>query len=490
MIAKFTVDTHLFRELGELLVGRDSTALIELVKNSYDADATEVEVHAQNLESLREGWIQISDNGVGMTPDVFREGFLRIASRAKDIGDRRSLRYKRRFTGEKGVGRLAAHKLAELIEITSIPGQELNGHGAAGVHGVIDWRLVEQFETLDELNESNAGAVLVESMDLAAKKRSGTVIVLRRLRRRWTVAERGRFISEVQTFSPPEILLQRPSSKVFEGPPLFDPPTLRDTSDRGTIFRTKLTGDFTAGEDFWQALVQAADWMIEIDAKGSTKKVHYNIVPSSRFKREAPEARRIHNVIEHPNPETGPFFQARILVRSGILEGGRQIKAWAANNAGIRLFMEGFRVLPYGERGNDWLSLDRGYAERTRKSSWLDSVDAAHIGTEEDEDAFLSILPNRNYYGALFLTEKGAPTLRMLVNREGFVPDAAYDALVNLVRIGIDLTTRARAAATHALREERREKRREAAASAVQQQKFEDPDLRLESAAQRVRDTA
>src|SRR4051812_33826995 len=135
----FTVDTHLFRELGELLVGRDSTALIELVKNSYDADAIEVEVHAQHLESARDGWIQITDNGVGMTPKIFEDGFLRIASRAKDLGDRRSLRFKRRFTGEKGVGRLAAHKLAELIDVTSFAGDELRTNGAVGVHGAIDW---------------------------------------------------------------------------------------------------------------------------------------------------------------------------------------------------------------------------------------------------------------------------------------------------------------------------------------------------------------
>jgi signal transduction histidine kinase len=38
----FSVDTHVFRELGELLVGRDSTALLELIKNCYDADATTV----------------------------------------------------------------------------------------------------------------------------------------------------------------------------------------------------------------------------------------------------------------------------------------------------------------------------------------------------------------------------------------------------------------------------------------------------------------
>ena len=489
-MAKFTVDTHLFRELGELLVGRDSTALIELVKNSYDADATEVEVHAQNLESTRDGWIQITDDGVGMTPAVFEEGFLRIASRVKDVGDRKSLRYKRRFTGEKGIGRLAAHKLAELIDITSFPGPELK-NGREGVHGSIDWHLVEQFATLDELNESNTGAVLVESIGQSSKLRSGTVIVLRRLRRRWTSAERARFISEVQTFSPPNILLTRANPKQFEGAPLFDQPRLRDTSTKGTIFRTKLTGDFTAGEDFWQALTQAADWLIEIDAREATNKVHYNIVPSSRFKKEAPDAHRIHHRIDHPTPENGPFFQARILVRSGVLEGSKQVKSWAASNAGIRVYMEGFRVLPYGERGNDWLSLDRDYSERARKSSWLEPVSSLDLGVANDEDAFLSILPNRNYYGGVFLTEEGAPSLRMLVNREGFVPEVSYETLVSLVRIGIDLATRARAAATHSQREERREKRRQSAAAAVGHPDASlHTDLRLETAVQRARETA
>ena len=489
-MAKFTVDTHLFRELGELLVGRDSTALIELVKNSYDADATEVEVHAQHLESPREGWIQISDNGVGMTPRVFEEGFLRIASRTKDAGDRRSLRFRRRFTGEKGVGRLAAHKLAELIDITSFAGDELRGNGPVGVHGVIDWALVEGFETLDELNSSDTSAVIVEPIDSSAKRRSGTVIVLRRLRRRWTASERTRFISEVQTFSPPAILTERPSPKLFQGPTLFDFPVLRDTRENGAIFKTKLSGDFTASDDYWQVLVQGADWLIEIDAKNATKKVHYNIIPSNRFKKEVPDARQHHHLIQHPNPESGPFFQARILVRSGALEGNRQVKGWATNNSGIRLFMEGFRVLPYGERGNDWLSLDRDYSERTRRSTWLESVEIPDITPADDDDAFLSILPNRNYYGGVFLTEKGAPSLQMLVNREGFIPDVAYDTLVRLLRVGIDLTTRARAAATHEKREERRETRRTGAPAAVDQKKTDQSQLGLQDAVERAKNTA
>src|SRR2546428_12529656 len=83
---KFTVDTHLFRELGELLVGRNSTALVELIKNAYDADATKVVVDGRNLNDPDRGVITISDDGIGMSPDQFREGFLRIASRMKDSG--------------------------------------------------------------------------------------------------------------------------------------------------------------------------------------------------------------------------------------------------------------------------------------------------------------------------------------------------------------------------------------------------------------------
>src|SRR5947208_3193187 len=96
---KFTVDTHVFRELGELLVGRDSTALAELIKNSYDADATEVLVEGRNLDDPERGTIIIKDTGVGMTPTQFREGFLRIASRLKEGGERKSPLYKRRYTG-------------------------------------------------------------------------------------------------------------------------------------------------------------------------------------------------------------------------------------------------------------------------------------------------------------------------------------------------------------------------------------------------------
>jgi signal transduction histidine kinase len=68
-------------------------------------------------------------------------------------------------------------------------------------------------------------------------------------------------------------------------------------------------------------------------------------------------------------------------------------------------------------------------------------------------------LPNNNYVGAVFLTQDGAPSLRPLVNREGFVPEAGFDALARILRTGIDLATRVRASAGQTRRHQRKEQR-------------------------------
>jgi hypothetical protein len=205
-MSKFTVDTHLFRELGELLVGRDSTALLELIKNAYDADAREVTVVGDRLSDTNSGSIQIVDNGNGMSPKEFEQGFLRIASRMKEEGERRSPRFHRRYTGAKGIGRLAAHKLARLLSVNSFPRED-----RLGVQAMIDWDEIEKFQTLDDV----AGTSAVKVDELTSRRKPGTTIFLTKLRRRWTSAERERFISEIQTFSAPEILLRLPSILPF-----------------------------------------------------------------------------------------------------------------------------------------------------------------------------------------------------------------------------------------------------------------------------------
>jgi Histidine kinase-, DNA gyrase B-, and HSP90-like ATPase len=420
-MARFTVDTHLFRELGELLVGRDSTALIELIKNAYDADANEVIVYAEALDNAGRGFIRIKDNGLGMTPAIFEDGFLRIASRVKDQGDRTSVKYGRRYTGAKGIGRLAAHKLARDLQVTSIPDREHLQDAREGIEAVIHWDQVEKYETLESLDESkDPSAISVESKNIGGASKSGTTITLSRLRRKWTLKERGRFIEEIQTFTPPEVLIRVPKS-VVPSSLLFEEPLLRASSRSKDAFSTKLQGEFAPGEDYWQALSQAADWIVEIDTSIDARRVKYNIAPTKTFLADSPEAKPSRLTIDHPYPDSKLSFQARILVKEGS-SGTKPMKAWAGNAYGIRVFLEGFRVLPYGEKSNDWLSLDLDYAQRTRKSVWLEAVSLEDESS--DEDALLVHLPNRSYFGGIFLTVEGAHCLRMLVNREGFVPDS------------------------------------------------------------------
>ncbi len=226
-MAKFTVDTHLFRELGDLLVGRDSTALVELIKNAYDADATSVLVYGEALEDRERGMIRISDDGVGMSMQEFERGFLRIASRSKEQGRRISKRFARRYTGAKGIGRLAAHKLACVLEIESAAWEpNLVSPSRQAVAAKIDWDLVEKQETLDDLEETDA--LVVEPRLVTGDMRSGTTITLRRLRRRWSLDERGRFLAEVQSFEPPQVLVSPLPDSVIKTPLLFKELKIRD----------------------------------------------------------------------------------------------------------------------------------------------------------------------------------------------------------------------------------------------------------------------
>lgn len=453
----FSVDTHLFRELGELLVGRESTALVELIKNAYDADAKEVVVFGEALDDVERGYIALRDNGTGMSRAEFENGFLRIASRTKDTGERRSPLFARRYTGAKGVGRLAAHKLARVVEVASLrwdgtdPGKKAL-RATTGVEAAIRWDIVEQHTTLDSLKGSNA--ITVKEVSPPASATAGTTVTLSRLRRAWTKASHARFLEEVQTFDTPRVLAEPLPRSVLPEILLFDRPIVQDSRDtRGKVFQVKLEGALAPPDDFWEAKVEAASWVIEIDADQTTGKVRYGIAPTVATKKELPAAQLQVLSVAHPSPSEGPFFQARILLRTG--------RAWGGNANGIRVFMESFRVLPYGEPRNDWLSIDRDATQRDK--GFLAQVDeaVAELFKDEDQrkDVGLIFVPNKHYFGAVFLTQERARSLKMLVNREGFVPDAAYETLVTLVRAGIDLATRARAAASETKRAERRAKR-------------------------------
>ena len=378
-----------------------------------------------------EGRILIADNGVGMNVEQFQKGFLRIASRIKEEGERQSPLFQRRYTGAKGIGRLAAHKLARRLEIYSVPVSLNSIQQREALYAVVDWDKIEQYETLDELGHTDA--IRLETKQVSENARSGTTLNLSQLRRTWSKTERARFFAEVQSFEPPEFLRNLLSSSVIEESLLFKTPVVRDQAKdvMGSQFQVKLEGDFAAGEDYWSLVAEIANWVMEIRANPNNGQVSFALKPTKRTLRENPEANEFRRSLAHPSPEQGPYFDARILVREGSQRLTRDQRVWASNANGIRVYMEGFRVLPYGDPKDDWLSIDADYTRRPRQ---LDMLKDFGLGTGVgDRDIGLVRVPSNNYFGAIFLTQKHCPDMRLLVNREGFVPGTSFDTLVQLV---------------------------------------------------------
>src|SRR6185503_337137 len=106
---------------------RDSgLAVFELVKNAYDADSSECLVSLENSDDMNNGKIIVRDDGSGMTEETLRNVWLAIGTdirATQKLQGKRSRKFHRLPLGEKGVGRLAAHKLGrKIILITRVKG--------------------------------------------------------------------------------------------------------------------------------------------------------------------------------------------------------------------------------------------------------------------------------------------------------------------------------------------------------------------------------
>ncbi len=111
-ILHFKFDVSTFRLLGRELITDRITALFELVKNCYDANAENVQLTFENLNPLRpESRIIIEDDGLGMTFEDIRDKWMVIGTSSKRRNRTSPAPYNRIVAGKKGVGRFAVDKL-------------------------------------------------------------------------------------------------------------------------------------------------------------------------------------------------------------------------------------------------------------------------------------------------------------------------------------------------------------------------------------------
>ena len=121
IVKSLKVDARLIYQLGEALIDSNKVALIELIKNSSDADATvcKINIDTSFENNYGKGKIVIEDNGNGMNNYIIENSFLKIASSFKNNYQKISPKFKRIAQGNKGIGRLSLNKLGNYVKVTT-----------------------------------------------------------------------------------------------------------------------------------------------------------------------------------------------------------------------------------------------------------------------------------------------------------------------------------------------------------------------------------
>ena len=393
--APFRARARLMILLGEQLITDEVTAVFELIKNSYDADATQARVTLQDVSNPSKATISITDNGIGMSKERIFSSWLELGTFSKvGIGDKRKSPGGRPYLGEKGIGRLAVHKLGyHTVLTTREEGSDTE------VEVTIDWKL---FEAKKEFLEQIPVKWLERSPIVFSDKsefKHGTDIRITSLQRRWTPKMMLRLASNVDAMTSPFAGLRKFSVRLEindEEKPDFEKQELLSVLENATYkFEVSISKDGAVDgkyEFFRQDLPNLK----------RSKKIDKMILDPEQFPVDF-------DTRKQRLPICGPFTFR--LFAWDLYSGDKKAvfgelptyELLIKPNRGVRVFRDGFRVLPYGNENDDWLNLD----ER-------------RVGSFEEH------LSRNQVIGAVEISSLKNPDLRDKADREGLIDNEAF----------------------------------------------------------------
>ncbi len=187
----FRVSARTLKSLGKDSIKDRFTAILEIIKNSYDADASEVYIEINDTEQL----ITITDNGLGMSTDDLDNKWLVIGASDKVVQNT-TQNHNRRKLGEKGIGRLSCARLGNTILLKSIQDKKK-------FWLKVDWKKFEDSnKSLDQikLNFNDTDSFNIEPLK---NSHSGFQIIIGDLIEKWTPKDISNLESEIKNFFSP-----------------------------------------------------------------------------------------------------------------------------------------------------------------------------------------------------------------------------------------------------------------------------------------------
>ncbi|ERJ19258.1 Two-component sensor histidine kinase protein [Salinisphaera shabanensis E1L3A] len=388
---------RIIRALGEDLISSEQVAILELVKNAYDADASCVAVRFKGELEKNTSCIEIEDDGVGMNLGTVRSAWMEPGTATKKKNTRSSF-LNRRVLGEKGVGRFASARLASELELITRPVDSPNE-----TYAYFDWT---QFDNdslfLDEvilLAEEREPAFFTASSapapansdqhQLPRDGSHGTLLRMSPLKRSWRpkdLEQLGHALSRL--VSPAG---QSEDFRIFLETSGKGEPVKQEVSPPEALKYPHYSAEATIDAD------GAFTLHIQVFGTGGerTKNGWYRQVPDADMAiRDIPMRQDLAGTCK---PACGPLAIEIKAWDLDDLEGTKQklgvgirsIRADVKSVSGISIYRDGFRVLPYGEQDNDWLRLDmRRVNTPSKKFSNNQIVGVVRIGADENPDLY------------------------------------------------------------------------------------------------------
>lgn len=409
-IMPFKPKAQILLQLGEQLIKSESVAVLELIKNSYDADAKKVTVTMIDVDKPETGSIEILDDGNGMDLTTVTTVWMEPGNTHKkdDVAAGKRSKLGRLPIGEKGIGRFGVHKLGKKIEMITRAEKQKE------VRVEIDWNAFNNAQYLDQVE------VTIQEREPVyfTGEETGTRLYITNLSTAWTRGMLRDVHRAVTSLSSP----------------------FKSIDSFAVKFKTNKK-EWLEGLLTFKKIRDYALYSGEIELDGdSITKFSYDFSPFANMVGMKPRRYEIDNPVKMLIPpkkkgekpttiDLGKYAIGKIRIdllvfdrdsalRSQFIADKKTYGDYLDENGGVQVFRDGVRIYDYGEQGNDWLELD-----------------SRRINTPG------KYLSNNLVLGAVRLERDQSRDLQEKANREGFIENSAYFLFRDAVRYAIDYFT-------------------------------------------------
>ncbi len=367
----FKTSGRAVRIWGGESISNPNIAILEMIKNSWDADATKVELFFEGIRN-GDGKLIIKDDGSGMTVHEFENSWMVAATDDKEVSPF-TKGFNRQKLGSKGIARFALENLSKHTIVTSYPKDVPRGFRI-----LFDWKKYEKPSSLFEKVENDS-----ESFEKNVKDH-GLEIILEPLKEGWNLEKLLKLKIDIESNIPPVAGPAKFSvDMICKEFPQVDSISLENRFLKFATYRvsSELKRDGTVTHKFWIGK--------EVFASSKGKKPKYTCGPlkfNYYFFYRGPSQYEIHKFDKPFQDDLNDF-----------------LGEWG----GIKIYRDFFRVKPYGDPENDWLELDK-------------------LRVPEP-----SLCPgNDQVFGYITVSRKDNPELKDTTTREGLITNDAFKHLI------------------------------------------------------------